>query len=110
MNSNRTELKTKLDDIINRYMRSNLVFTNIPETEGYNFDSTRQLPVNLLANNLKEETYKGSVVRAHRGKPSVNDKPRVIICKMARDDIADEIDYKFRSAETEQHSTFHKLS
>ena len=28
-----TELKTKLDDIINRNMRSNLVFTNVPETK-----------------------------------------------------------------------------
>ena len=58
-----TELITKLDDIINRNMRSNLVFTNVPETKGNNFDSTRQLLANLLANNLKDEIYKGFVVR-----------------------------------------------
>ena len=90
-----TDLKNKIDDIINRNMRSNLVFTNVPETEGNQFDSTRQLLVNLIERNLKEDSYKGFVVRAHRGKPAVNGKPRVIICKMARDDIADEIDYKF---------------
>ena len=102
-----TDLKNKIDDIINRNMRANLVFTNVPETEGNHFDSTRQLLVSLIEHNLKEDTYKGFVVRAHRGKPAVNGKPRVIICKMARDDIADEIDYKFANLGQQRINNIH---
>ena len=78
-------------------MRCNLVFYNIPETEGREFDSTKQLLEKIIEENIKANTFKGSIVRAHRGKPSQtqNGKPRPIICKLYRDDAADELDYRF---------------
>ena len=92
-----TELKDQIDDQINRNMRCNLVFYNVPETEGKEFDSTKLLLEKIIEENLKEKTFDGAIVRAHRGKSSNFQKgrPRAIICKLNRDDTADEIEYKF---------------
>ena len=89
------DLANKLDDSINRIMRGNLVFLNIPEEEGENPITTKQIHSEELANNFTQkspEIILQHIVRAHRSPPRPGNKsPRPIFAKFTREDIAEDI-------------------
>ena len=51
------DLKQKVEDLAHRNMRSNLVFTNIPATEGKSYNSAKNVLANIIKENLKTEDY-----------------------------------------------------
>ena len=62
------DLTNKLDDSINRSMRGNLVYLNIPEEEGENPVRTKKILSEELANNFTQkspEIILQRIVRAH---------------------------------------------
>ena len=80
------DLANKLYDSINRNMRGNLFFLNIPEEEGENPVRTKQILSEELANNFTQkspEIILQHIVRAHRSPPRPGNKsPRPIFCKI----------------------------
>ena len=83
-----------LDDAINRSMRGNLVFHNVPEEKDENPEATKALLANILADhfNKDQNDVMYDIVRAHRSaaKPDSN-KCRPIFVKFAREDVAEGI-------------------
>ena len=80
---------------LNRSMRGNLVFRNIPEEKDGNPELTKKILAETLAINFKPklpDEIVHDIVRVHRSPPMPgNNNPQPIFAKFTRENIAEDI-------------------
>ena len=90
--NNHDFLNDKLDDMQNRSMRANLVFTGLDELNSESYDTTKELLVKTISErlNVPSASVSSQLVRAHRSRfnSKKKDGPRPIFVKFDREDTA----------------------
>jgi hypothetical protein len=92
LNKQVIELEEKLDDQINRNMRNNLIFKNIPELPNERSEQTKELVQTIMAEKLGIEAEESSrfIARVHRG-GNRKETSRPIYIKFDSDRYAEDI-------------------
>ena len=125
LETNNQYLFTKIQDIQNRSMRSNLVFHGLPETEeenkgnnendNNNYDQTKEIVAKYVSQHLGKDfnVVANTIVRAHRSRRKSNNasntKPRPIFVKFNRDDIAADFLNGFIRVNIAQKKSVHRV-